>query len=108
MAIMEHADYASFGYHVNNLFAVSYAGNKPPLSCFNDGIQISTGATIGQGLIKVSDQVLSIPTVDFEYNGRKIKLSLKTEFVSLVTLQRSSTRSFTSHTILSSASQTTS
>ena len=68
-----------FNVGVNNLFAVSYAGNKPPLSCFNDGIQISTGATIGQGLIKVSDQVLSIPTVDFEYNGRKIKLSLKKE-----------------------------
>lgn len=35
--------------------ALSYAGLVPPVSCFNDGLQISTGATIGHGLIKIAD-----------------------------------------------------
>lgn len=66
-----------FNVPVNKLSAVSYAGNRPPLSCFNDGIQISTGATIGQGLIKVAEEVKPIPAIDFDYNGTKIRLSLK-------------------------------
>jgi len=68
-----------FNVDVNKLSVVSYAGNTPPLSCFNDGIQISTGATIGQGLIKIANEVLPIPTVDFDYDGKKIKLILKKE-----------------------------
>lgn len=66
-----------FNVGVNKLSAVSYAGSKPPLSCFNDGIQISTGATIGQGLIKVADEVKAVPTINFYYNGKKIRLILK-------------------------------
>ena len=31
----------------------SYAGLTTPLSCFNDGLQIATGATLGRGTIKV-------------------------------------------------------
>lgn len=68
-----------FNAGVNNLYAVSYAGNKPPLSCYNDGVQISTGATIGQGLIKIADSVIQTPTVIFEFNKQKIKLSFKKE-----------------------------
>ena len=51
----------------------------PPLSCLNDGIQISTGATIGQGLIKVDKNVLPIPTVIFVFNGEKIRIELQKE-----------------------------
>jgi len=65
-----------FNVGVNNLKVTSFAGYGPPLSCLNDGIQISTGATIGQGLISVSDTVLDIPTVIFEFNGQKISISL--------------------------------
>jgi len=40
-----------FNVGVNNLEEVTtFAGNNSPLSCFNDGVQISTGATIGQVL----------------------------------------------------------
>jgi len=35
------------------LRVVSYAGLTPPLSCFNDGLQIATGATLGRGTIRV-------------------------------------------------------
>jgi pyrimidine-specific ribonucleoside hydrolase len=60
---------------------MTYAGNAPPLSCFNDGIQIATGATIGQGLIQISDSVSDIPSVMFEFNSQKIKMSLKQPIV---------------------------
>lgn len=68
-----------FNVGVNNLYVTSFAGLKPPLSCLNDGIQISAGTTIGQGLITVSDSVLKIPTAIVEFNNRKIKISLKKE-----------------------------
>ncbi|MFO7869748.1 MAG: FmdE family protein, partial [Bacteroidales bacterium] len=68
-----------FNVGVNNLKIVSYAGSRPPLSCFNDGIQISTGATIGQGLISVSDTVKNVPQIVCECNGKKILISVKPE-----------------------------
>ncbi len=68
-----------FNVGVNNLEVKSFAGAKPPLSCFNDGIQISTGATIGQGLITVSDSISIIPSASFEFNNRKVHISLKPE-----------------------------
>ncbi|MDD4644786.1 MAG: nucleoside hydrolase [Bacteroidales bacterium] len=68
-----------FNVGVNNLEAITYASNQPPLSCLNDGIQISTGATIGQGLIQIDKTVLPIPTVDFSFNGHKIRIELRKE-----------------------------
>lgn len=68
-----------FNVGVNNLKVTTFVGNNPPLSCLNDGIQISTGATIGQGLITISDTVIQIPTVIFEFNKQKIKITLKAE-----------------------------
>ncbi|MBI9067869.1 MAG: nucleoside hydrolase [Salinivirgaceae bacterium] len=65
-----------FNVGVNNLKALSYAGNKPPLSCFNDGLQISTGATIGQGLITISDSISALPSAIFECNQQKVKISV--------------------------------
>jgi inosine-uridine nucleoside N-ribohydrolase/formylmethanofuran dehydrogenase subunit E len=64
---------------VNNMYITTFAGNKPPLSCFNDGIQISTGATIGQGLITVSDSISNIPSAIFEFNNKKVNISVKKE-----------------------------
>lgn len=66
-----------FNAGVNDIEAVSFAGKKPPLSCFNDGIQISTGATIGQGLITVSDTVIQVPTIIFSHDGQKVRFTLK-------------------------------
>jgi pyrimidine-specific ribonucleoside hydrolase len=68
-----------FNVGVNNLTATTFAGHKPPLSCFNDGIQISSGATIGQGLITISDSLSVVPTAIFEFNNQKVKISLKPE-----------------------------
>lgn len=66
-----------FNVGVNNLTVTSFAGHKPPLSCLNDGIQISTGATIGQGLITVSDSISIIPAAYFEFNNQVVEISLK-------------------------------
>lgn len=68
-----------FNVGVNNLRVTSFAGKKPPLSCFNDGIQISTGSTIGQGLISISDKISKIPSATFEFNNHKIHISVKKE-----------------------------
>jgi len=68
-----------FNVGINNFGVTTFAGHKPPLSCFNDGIQISTGATIGQGLIEISDSIIPIPTAIFEFNNQKIKFSVKEE-----------------------------
>ena len=35
---------------------LSFAGNVPPVSCLNDGLQVSTGASMGHGLFAVSAQ----------------------------------------------------
>jgi pyrimidine-specific ribonucleoside hydrolase len=68
-----------FNVGVNNLEVTTFAGNDPPLSCFNDGIQISTGATIGQGLITISDSISAVPSAIFEFNGRKVRMAAKPE-----------------------------
>ena len=39
---------------MENLKILSFAGSRPPISCFNDGLQISTGATLGHGSIKIA------------------------------------------------------
>jgi pyrimidine-specific ribonucleoside hydrolase len=68
-----------FNTGVDEFNAVSFAGSMPPLSCMNDGIQVSTGATPGHGLLTVRNDAPTIPSVEFTYLGRKIKLTLKPE-----------------------------
>lgn len=68
-----------FDTGVDEFSAISYAGSVPPLSCMNDGIQVSTGATPGHGLLTVRNDLPAIPSVEFTYMNRKIKLTLKPE-----------------------------
>ena len=58
---------------------VSSAGVKPPYSCLNDGLQVSTGASLGRGTIKVidTDQL----SVDFSSKGKKVTMKVKQEIV---------------------------
>jgi pyrimidine-specific ribonucleoside hydrolase len=55
---------------------ISLAGEDPPLSCLNDGLQVSTGASLGRGKISVSDASPQ-PAAIFFSNGRQLKLRLK-------------------------------
>jgi pyrimidine-specific ribonucleoside hydrolase len=65
-----------FHVGINNLRVISYSGNRPPLSCLTDGVQISTGATPGQGLLTIAADVEESPTVHFEFNGRILRVVL--------------------------------
>jgi inosine-uridine nucleoside N-ribohydrolase/formylmethanofuran dehydrogenase subunit E len=73
-----------FGIGSDLLNVVSFAGTKPPYSCLNDGIQVSTGATLGQGTIKVHNDTVSKPSAIFTYKGQSIKITLKDEYLASV------------------------
>ena len=54
-------------------------GDKPPLSCLIDGLQVALGSTLGQNLIHAP--ICKEPRIaaTFEFMGRKVRLSLKPE-----------------------------
>ena len=58
---------------------VSMAGSKPPVSCLNDGLQVSTGATIGHGLFSVKEVIQPVPEAKFTYNGKTVTIFLDEE-----------------------------
>lgn len=68
-----------FNTGVDEFTAKTYAGSTPPLSCMNDGIQVSTGATPGHGLLFVNNEPPLSASVDFTYLNRVIRISLKPE-----------------------------
>lgn len=62
----------------------SYAGMKPPVSCMNDGLQVSTEATFGHGLISSPPTDMPIPMADFTANGRVIQMRFKQNVESMI------------------------
>jgi pyrimidine-specific ribonucleoside hydrolase len=73
-------------FHVgpDELSVVSYAGSQPPISCFNDGLQASTGATLGHGTISVSTDSHQIPKATFTFKNKTICLQLKEDYWDIV------------------------
>jgi pyrimidine-specific ribonucleoside hydrolase len=69
-----------FGVGPDMLEVLTYAGSKPPYSCLNDGIQVSTGATLGMGTIHLATDSITQPSAIFTYKGRSIRISLKKEY----------------------------
>lgn len=69
-------------FHVglDELTVLSHAGLQPPISCLNDGLQVSTGATLGHGTIRVADTDLPRPSAQFTHNDQTITLTLKQTF----------------------------
>lgn len=63
---------------------VSYTGSKPPYSCLTDGIQVSTGATLGMGTIRLAGDGNARPSAVFTCNGRSIRITLKKEYLEMV------------------------
>ncbi|MDT8402176.1 MAG: FmdE family protein [Bacteroidales bacterium] len=70
-----------FHIGVDEMKVLSYAGSVTPVSCMNDGLQVSTGATAGHGLLKVVNDEGS-PEATFTYMDRTIKLKLKDDISS--------------------------
>ena len=64
---------------VDEFRATTFCGSVPPLSCMNDGVQVSTGATPGHGLLTVSSDTITSPAAEFTYLNHKIKLTLKSD-----------------------------
>jgi pyrimidine-specific ribonucleoside hydrolase len=73
-----------FGVGSDQLKVTSFAGLKPPYSCLTDGIQVSTGATLGMGSINVSPDSITRPMAIFRYQGRSVKICLKDEYLKMV------------------------
>jgi pyrimidine-specific ribonucleoside hydrolase len=73
-----------FGVGPDMLAVVTYAGSKPPYSCLNDGIQVSTGATIGMGTIHLAADSITRPSAVFTFKGRSVRISLKKEYLDMV------------------------
>ena len=73
-----------FGVGVDMLDVTTYAGSKPPYSCLTDGIQVSTGATLGMGTIHLAADSVARPSAVFTYNGRSVRLTLKNEYLEKV------------------------
>ena len=73
-----------FGVGPDELKVVTYAGNRPPYSCLNDGIQVSTGATLGMGTIRLASDSITWPSAVFTHKGRSVRISLKKEYLDRV------------------------
>jgi len=69
-----------FNIGIDDISVVSYAGRTPPLSCMNDGLQVSTGGTVGHGLFTVSSEPAFRPEVKFTFKGRTLRMRLKDQF----------------------------
>ena len=69
-----------FGVGPDMLNVVTSAGTRPPYSCLNDGIQVSTGATLGMGTISLAADSITRPSAVFSYKDRSIRISLKKEY----------------------------
>ena len=64
----------------DTLKVVSHAGSKPPLSCLNDGLQVSTGASLGRGTIRVTEADKK-PLAEFIKGDMRLTLRLKPQFI---------------------------
>jgi pyrimidine-specific ribonucleoside hydrolase len=63
------------GAPFDQLDVISFGGFKPPFSCLNDGIQVSTGASLGRGTI--TNTHLGQPEAMFIYKGQRLHLRVK-------------------------------
>lgn len=66
----------------DQLRVVSFAGSTPPFSCLNDGIQVSTGASLGRGTINVAD--MASPVAQFFHDDKGLYMKPKPEIVQAV------------------------
>jgi len=65
-----------FRVGIDELIIKSFAGNTPPVSCLNDGLQVSTGATLGHGTISV-DASDPAPAAAFTFKNTTIRIDVK-------------------------------
>jgi pyrimidine-specific ribonucleoside hydrolase len=64
------------GASLDDLRVESHAGLRPPVSCLTDGLQVSTGATLGHGSIQVAAGDAT-PEAVFTRGEERLRLSLR-------------------------------
>ncbi len=62
---------------------------RPPMSCLIDGLQISTGCTMGKGNIRVKENPSIIKAL-FKSDHKTILITLKPEIIKLIDFQKES------------------
>jgi len=65
-----------FHVGIDELKILTFAGSNPPLSCLNDGLQTSTGATLGHGTISLGEGAV-MPKARFTFKNRTIELQVR-------------------------------
>jgi len=70
-----------FGIGTDLLEISSYAGSVEPFSCMNDGLQVSTGATLGQGSIHLINDTIASPQAIFSYGSKSIMIKLRDSYL---------------------------
>jgi pyrimidine-specific ribonucleoside hydrolase len=58
------------------LKVISHAGFRPPVSCMNDGLQASIGATVGNNLLTIEPQEMPLASANFIYSETEIRITL--------------------------------
>ena len=80
MGLRALEEFEAAGIDTHHMSVLSFAGSVPPVSCLNDGLQISTGATVGHGLIDISDDPYVRAEAEFRSGGNALRLRLKPEY----------------------------
>jgi pyrimidine-specific ribonucleoside hydrolase len=75
----------SLGAEAGDISITSHAGTVPPISCMNDGLQVSTGATLGHGLIKYEATDTPLPEAIFTSNKQSIRIRLNHNTSEMIT-----------------------
>ncbi|MEW6379915.1 MAG: nucleoside hydrolase [bacterium] len=68
------------GASLDELSVESMAGLKPPVSCMNDGLQVSTGASLGRGTIRVIEEK-ALPEATFVFGSKKLHMRIKDDIL---------------------------
>jgi pyrimidine-specific ribonucleoside hydrolase len=67
------------GASLDELEVESLAGLNPPVSCLNDGLQVSTGASLGRGTIRVAETPSPEAAAVFTDGHRRLLLKVREE-----------------------------
>jgi inosine-uridine nucleoside N-ribohydrolase/formylmethanofuran dehydrogenase subunit E len=69
---------------LDELHIEAFTGDRPPLSCLIDGLQASTGSTMGHGMIRIADTGTLRPAATCSFNNRSITISLRPEYSKII------------------------
>ena len=86
MGLLALRELSSSGYE--GIEALVKTGNTPSLSCLLDGIQVSTGCTMGKG--NIATVPLSRAEADFSTYERKVTFKVKDEIIDEIKIWRES------------------